>query len=84
MDCIRIMALPTMIFTIIQLSEGRQRYHFSCKCIFGHNFINYILLIHHFMDNAIIIALSQNVSNYELLSSEWNINVSRMVNSIPS
>ena len=69
MDCIRTMALPTMIFTIIQLSEDRQRYHFSCKYIFGHNFINYILLIHHFMDNAIISELLQNVPNYELLSS---------------
>ena len=42
------------------------------------------MLIHHFMDNAITNKLLQNVSDYELLSSEWNINVSRMVNSIPS
>ena len=67
------------------ISSGyRNHYHFSCKCIFGHNLLNYIMLIHHFMDNAIIIKLLQNVSDYELLSSEWNINVSRMVNSIPS
>ena len=86
-DCIKNMALPTMIFSFYNnsISSGyRQSYHFSCKCFFGHNLLNYIMLIHHFMDNAITNKLLQNVSDYELLSSEWNINVSRMVNSIPS